>query len=338
MTTNQVKEEIIKRYKYLYENAEFILAPFVKEHSKDKHSYVYLEIDEKFFQVIEEFLFSNDPLERTILYLLIEDLKTEKEHLENVKEGLSIVERYNQNNRHEIFNVYLRINRLFSEYLEYLEDQKGDTKNKENKFIVLDEYYRLLRYQNDGKMYQSGVYARWQDYPNASINSFERLHYDRSERDTGIEENDFIRAVVSSKHHKDNLSIFTEQEKSNVYHELHNEIPYETYKTCELEEEYIKTMIESRLQRPENTEPCNETFRIDEKEIFINPDDKLYRYYQLCPHCGYIVNIPKETLSDEVKQRIEERCSKDLYLFRKKCLQSELIALENKSNQMQLKK
>ena len=35
---------------------------------------------------------------------------------------------------------------------------------------------------------------------------------------------------------------------------------------------------------------------IKENEIFVNPNDKLYRYYQLCPHCGFIVNIPKEIL------------------------------------------
>ena len=60
-------------------------------------------------------------------------------------------------------------------------------------------------------------------------------------------------------------------------------------------------------------------FVIKEEEIFVNPDDKLYRYYQLCPHCGYIVNIPKKILSDGIKKRIEERCKKDDKLFKKKC-------------------
>ena len=42
---------------------------------------------------------------------------------------------------------------------------------------------------------------------------------------------------------------------------------------CILEKEYIKTMIESRLYRPENTSPCYELFKIDKEQIFINPDD-----------------------------------------------------------------
>ena len=87
-------------------------------------------------------------------------------------------------------------------------------------------------------------------------------------------------------------------------------------------------MIDSRLQRPDNTKPCHEEFRIDADQIFINPNDTLYRYYQMCPHCGYIVNIPKEILSTRVKQRIEERCSKNPNLFRINYLKSELKALE----------
>jgi len=107
--------------------------------------------------------------------------------------------------------------------------------------------------------------------------------------------------------------------------------------TCELEEEYVPMMIETRLHRPENTEPCGENFIVKENEIFVDSNDKLYRYYQLCPHCGYMVNIPKEILSDGIKQRIEDRCNKDDKLFRKMCLYSELFSLDKKSNDGQKK-
>ena len=76
---------------------------------------------------------------------------------------------------------------------------------------------------------------------------------------------------------------------------------------------------------------------IKEEEIFVNPNNKLYRYYQLCPHCGFIVNIPKEILSDGIKQRIEERCSKDDKLFRKMFLYSELFSLDKTSTEGQKK-
>ena len=40
------------------------------------------------------------------------------------------------------------------------------------------------------------------------------------------------------------------------------------------------------------------------------------------------MNIPKEILSDGIKQRIEERCSKGDKLFRKMFLYSELFSLD----------
>ena len=73
----------------------------------------------------------------------------------------------------------------------------------------------------------------------------------------------------------------------------------------------------------------------NENEIFVDPNDSLYRYYQMCPHCGYIVNIPKEILSDGIKERIEDRCSKDNKLFRKMYLYSELYSLDKSSTKGQ---
>lgn len=114
-------------------------------------------------------------------------------------------------------------------------------------------------------------------------------------------------------------------------------MPYDLAIKCTLEEEYIDTLIDSKLKRPDNTNCCDKEFYINESEIFINPDDILYRYYQLCPHCGYIVNIPKEILSDGIKMRIEDRCREDNYLFRKMYLYSELFSLDKNSTKGQRK-
>lgn len=347
MTIEQAKAEIIKRYKYLYENAEFFLAPFVLEETQEAfqkrveqynsdslYPTIYMEIEPIFYEVIEEFLFSEDPMEKTILYLLSEDLKTDENHMSLVNEGIKLIEKKNRNQKY--FKEVLDINNLLHKYRRYLEEQSGDLENKKNKLRILDEYFRLYRYQNNGKVYKSGKELSIEDYPSVSV-ALDIRKPSRSKNDTGLESNKFIEAVVNALRYEYNRSIFTEEEKAEVYMCYHDELPYEIYKTCELEEEYIPTMIESRLQRPENTEPCNELFRIDENEIFVNPNDKLYRYYQLCPHCGYIVNIPKEILSEGIKQRIEERCQKDPNLFRKYYLYSELFALDRKTNEGQKK-
>ena len=64
---------------------------------------------------------------------------------------------------------------------------------------------------------------------------------------------------------------------------------------------------------------------------------KKMKYLLMSPHCGYIVNIPKEILSSGIKQRIEDRCVKDSKLFRKMYLYSELFSLDKKSTNGQKK-
>lgn len=159
----------------------------------------------------------------------------------------------------------------------------------------------------------------------------------RDKLDVGLKTGEFINIVSNYSNHYENLSMLTEQEKQDIYLIYHDELPWNLEKSCELEEEYIRTMIETRLIRSENTSPCGERFNIVENEIFINPADTLYRYYQICPHCGYIVNIPKEILSEGIRQRIEDRCAKDPNLFRKMCLYSELFSLDKSSKSGQKK-
>ena len=59
--------------------------------------------------------------------------------------------------------------------------------------------------------------------------------------------------------------------------------------------------------------------------------------YDVVVSKSLIVNIPKEILSNGIKQRIEDRCSEDNMLFRKMFLYSELFSLDKKSNDGQKK-
>lgn len=342
MTNKEVKNELIKKYRFLNENIEFILAPYMYEESEEEmlkrceqykstinYPIIKLQLEPIIYQLIEDFLFTSDKLENTLLYIIIEDLKTDDEYLLRVKEGLKILKKKNSNSNYLKEN--LDLNNIFHKLGRYIDEQSGDLENKQNKLLVLDEYFRLLRYKNDGIIYTSGRELDLHDNPCISKPT-------RSTKDIGITSNEFITSIVNLPRYEYNKSIFTEEEKQEVYIEIHQDLPYYMEITCDLEDEYIKTMIESRLYRPENTRPCNQTFRIDKKEIFINPDDKLYRYYQLCPYCGYIVNIPKEIIPECIKKEIEERCSEDPFLFRKKYLYSELKSLENQTIQRTLKK
>lgn len=330
MTLEETKKELVKRYKYLYENSEFILAPYM---TQDTNGDIYLQLDDTFYEILEEFLVGEDPMEQSLLYILQEDYKNDKEHLKEVKEGLELLERKNVDLKYlkESLDMY----RLLHKVCDHIDEQSSDLENKKNKLYVIDQYFRILRYKNDGKIYTSGRNLTLHDCPSGISIPLNKFIPSRPVNDTGVPKNNFITTIENAPYYEYNWCIFTEEEKQDIYLCYHDEIPYGLQKRCELEDEYIKTMVDSRLERPEHTEPCNEEFSIDENEIFINPSDKLYRYYQLCPHCGYIVNIPKEILSNSTKQRIEERCAKDLNLFRKKVLYSELFALDRKTQEGQ---
>ena len=352
MTLEQAKQELIRRYRYLYENAYFILAPYMYEQSKEEYEkikkehikqygncslkkpLIYLNINglDSSNYIFEEFLLSNKNIEDTILYKFIESKREDIEYLEQVKKGLELVERENIG-RDKLFKISLNIFNILNNTWKYVSEQSGDLENKENKLNIIDEYYKIGRYKNDGKIYTSGRNLNIHDVSSIVVPLQNREPL-RDKKDIGIINNPFITAISNIPHHEDNWSIFTEKEKQKIYLDYHDELPCDLEITCDSKELYNK-----RLDRPANTKSCGENFIVKEEEIFVNPDDKLSvsRYYQLCPHCGYIVNIPKKFLSDGVKKRIEERCLQDDKLFRKMYLYSELFSLDKTSTKDQKK-
>ena len=352
----QAKQKLVRRYKYLYEFAYFILAPFMYEQTKEefkamiekdlqeygmtfiKNPLIYLKINrlDSINYLFEEFLLSENPMEESTLYKFIELKRNDKAYLEQVKYGLSLVEKDNKDKNIEFLKNKIGIWRILEKVTDYLEEQSGDLKNKEKKLLVIDEYYRIARYKNNGKIYTSGRKLNLHDVDSLVIPLHEKVPA-RDKLDIGIKNNAFIKTISSAPRYEDNCSIFTENEKQQIYLDYHDELPYDLEITCLLEDEYIETMIDTRLNRQKGTTACKNNFIIKESEIFVNPDDSLYRYYQVCPNCGYIVNIPKEILSEGIRQRIETRCSKDENLFRKMYLYSELFHLDKISTSEQKK-
>lgn len=355
MNLDQAKFELIRRYKYLYENACFILAPYMYEQSdaeyqedieRQKREYGKVLIDEPMIYlkinildyinaIFEEFLLSDKKIEDTQLYKFIESKRDDKEYLEQVKKGLELLEKKNATAKYDVFKLNLNIWQILNNVSSYINEQSGDLKNKKDKLYVLDQYYRIARYQNDGKIYKSGRNLTLDESFGGIIIDKKRREPFRDKNDIGVRKNCFINTIISAPYYDDSWSIFTENEKQQIYLDYHDELPCDLEINCSLEEEYIKTMFDTRLKRPQNTEPCGESFIIKENEIFVDFDDKMYRYYQLCPHCGYIVNIPKEILSEGIKNRIENRCLIDEKLVRKMFLYSELFSLDKKSTKEQ---
>lgn len=359
----EIKKELIDRYKYIYENTVYILAPYMYQQTKEErdelnnqyknerenHPFItnelliYLkELPADLLLDLESFLLSDVPFEQSKLYTELESKKKNPKYLDKVKNGLILLEKDIAKISSSFVKTKLDCWNLLLRVREFIDEQSGDLKNKEKKLNALDEYFRIIRYSNNGKVWTSGYSINFKDleiFSNFSgiVQKNERKP-GRDKNDIGLKKGDFISFVSNySNHYDDNCSILTEQEKQDIYLLYHDELPWNLEKVCELEEEYIPAMIETRLVRPEHTKPCGETFYVNEEEIFIDSSELLYRYYQLCPHCGYIINISKEILSEGVKQRIEERCAKDPNLFRKMYLYSELFSLDNSSTKDQKK-
>ena len=342
-----MKAELIKRYCYIYENAEYILAPYVDgynyiddEGRKRKvpsgfSSLSVVDVRAMPYELLldlESFLLSDIPCEESKFYLELEDKKNNPKYLDKVKKGLERLKEINDKIYNPIMRAELSTWSVFSKLKAFIEGQSFDRYNKHDKLLALDQYFNITRYNNDGKVWHSGYETTTLDYNNKRHDftfNFQDSAYPRESNDAGLEANKFIDYLINEKNfNEENNVILTEEEKQKIYLKYHDELPWNLEGKCELEEERIPLLMELRLSRPCHTSPCGETFSIKEEEIFVNPDNSLYRYYQICPHCGYMVNIPKKILSEGVKEKIEARCEKDPNLFRKMYLYSELFALE----------
>lgn len=337
MTLEQAKQELIKRYRYLYENSYFILAPYVQEVCEKEEnqllqkSIVRLNINifDDINRLFEEFLLSDKPMEESTLYQFIEEKRTDKVYLDKVKNGLKLIEITNLGTNDTLLKI--DIWKVFEIVTNYVEAQSGDLINKGLKLYVIDQYYKILRYNNDGRVYTRGRHLT----TNANTQSKTNIPC-RDEKDIGVEKNSFISTIAYAPTHVKNLSIFSEKAKQKIYLLYHDELPCDLQMYCTLEEE-SSTELEPNMRRPENTSPCKAHFIIKEEEIFINPNERPYKYYQLCPYCGYIVTVPTEILSEGIKHRIEERCTQDDNLFKKMYLHSETFDLEKTSQKEQTK-
>lgn len=328
MHLEYAKEELIKRYKYLSENAEFILAPFMymqstREFEETKLMYnikeplIFLNLDIKntaMMNIFEEFLLTNENIDTTVLYKSIERNKSDIDFLKKYQNGLILYKKINDSNLAQ--KIKLDISTILYLTIIYVNEQSGDLKNKENKIKVLNEYMNLFKYQND---YLNNCEVE------PTIISSSKTKPSRNKCDIGLKENEFIAAISSAKSNYYNDSIFTEKEKQEVYLELHDELPWDLEIECSSNQKDI---------RPNFSCPCHQKFYIKENEIFMKPREfnpiKFYdKYYAACPRCGFIVELPKDIITPGMKKKIEEKCLNDIYLYRKMWLYSELFALEN---------
>lgn len=322
-------EEMKKRYLFLAENSLFLLAPLVRE---EKDGNRYLVNDLYLTVLIEKMMFGDDSLEDTELYHKLMEYKEDSKYLDIVKTNSTIMNKRPLSN--DITNVDIAMFNILKRVRGYIEGQEKCF-NKTRKLTILDEYFRIVRYSNDGKVWASGYELCDSDIKrNLNGEAIDPLGDRKVEitpaNNRGVGHTKFI-SGFNVKRYKGAKGYvcynLDENARQEIYLKLHDELPWNLELECKMEEPELDSMIDARLIRPDNTSPCGVSFRISEGDIFVSRRG----FYHLCSECGFIVKVPPTLMSEGIKSRINERCSKDENLFRKMELISELQALDDRS-------
>lgn len=297
------KNELIKRVIFIIENSMYLIEPQNKLNLLDL--YLNLENNNKdLLEELEVLLLSDDDISNSPLYQEVNKRKNNKEYLLKLKE--------NKDNMMDPFT-------LLSLVRKYVVRENIGNKEILNKLDTLDEYFRIIRYQNNKYPYISGAVLEPNDIKNHieirsgvirnGLKKEDKINYSK------IYHYDFINYISNiNNHYKDNLSILTEEEKQDIYLKFHDEIPWNTKDICQKSNLFF------------SSDYCNKEFYLNEDEIFYYRDN----YYMMCPNCYNITIIDSNKLSDSSKQRIKERTKEDRNYFRNIFYKREYLINEKK--------
>lgn len=189
-----MENELIKRYQYLCDNANFILAPFMYEQTREERKRlnaeyhflglnifitdecaIYLQkLPHELLLSLESFLMFDGRMEENAFYLRLETDKNNPDYLVKVQQGNFLLDKKNQ--RFEKFDDKLDIWKLLNLVKDFVNNQSADLKNKKKKLKVLHEYFRLCCILDKRQMPEK----------------VKKVTPNREEWDIGVENNDFI--------------------------------------------------------------------------------------------------------------------------------------------------
>ncbi len=305
------KEEFKKRFSFIYENSKALI---------EFGCPINGHLGFNFLKWLEECLLGNKPLEETYLYKIF---TKEKESNEVGYEDYSSlkVQHYIWNRARVIGEHSKDMWELLSHLVYYIYSRNDiSSYNNTKELEALDEYFRVLRYSNDGIKWVSGYSLVGEDLTHALfLIQAEREemvnYYDNPE----FEGNEFLSCFASSANGKDSVHL-TEKEKQELYLKYHDELPWDFVFKCKKNK---------NINLPEICVPCGKDVLVLEKDIF---SDENCNFHCMCDKCGYIISIPKEGINSRVVSRIQERRLLNRDLFRKMVLYSELQALDRDSD------
>lgn len=310
MNIEIVKEEIIRRYKFIYKNVKWIIGPFKKERvdNEKKENLINKNIPEELLKLTWDFLLGDIICFDTELVKYVEKRKRDEKYVEVINQ-----ENDERNNEELLWE-------LFNSLSIYILNQRINSKSKKKLIRALDEYYRILRYENNKTTITDG---------SEITNNLKMIKYINlfNKKNDNLIDGKFIDFVANKKNYNlNNQGILTEQDKLQVYLQFHDEIPWNTFVKCDVDN--LSPYKPDRKRMLNSNKPCGDFFFVDEKMVFIDPEEKFYEYYHMCPYCGYIVTLPHSLLSDTVKTRIKNQCLQDEYHFRSMMLKAQLKRLD----------
>ena len=306
------KEEFKKRFDFIIENGFELLYTYscpIQNH-----------LGHNYLKWLEELVLGNKPLEDAYLYNHVKEYSKDKNSLVSEVERYESKEEYCIRSRAVVKGdkfYYAWI--LLSHLVYFIRSRKySNSYNNLKELETLDEYFRVLRYSNDGIEWKSGFDLRGEDLMHSlfliEADEEEKVsYYDSLE----LDENEFICCFASDRNDLNDVH-FSEKEKQEIYLQYHDELPWDYMVECKRDDTLI---------RPNNTDSCGNSFILEEKEVFGCGDGK---YYCMCPKCGYIINIPSKDIFN-VLEKVSQRCNYSF--FKKMMIYSELLALDRESEE-----
>lgn len=293
-----MKQELIKRYRYLFLNSEIILSSMLITLDNEER----LILNNKYYEdSILDLLFSEDCLENSEFYNLLNNLIHQDTYIEQVYSGLNKVTSIKDGPSSNLWHLLT----ILRNYL--LKNSPKDILRRQ-KLETLDEYYRLNRVDYNQTVYVSGYHLEFEDIPVTHFRYLKKecsIHPEyRSSNISPIKnKNNFLEyfssiSIDSTDKEPNHLS---NDEIIKVYLSLHDVISKHISISCENDYDAPLTI--------DNTIPCKNTFYLNEEDIIFNLDGS---YYQVCKNCGYHVFIPEEILPEPVQERIIKRTKKGL--------------------------
>lgn len=316
MNEKKIKLSFIERYRYLYLNAPIVLGDYFYQSNSMKN---VSNLPNILF-----FLLGDSSLEETKFYKTLQLYKQSEEGQRIIQSNLGLLKESSGN-----YDMRFYFWTILSLVRDWLVKNTSPSLTRRLALQTLDEYFRVLRYDNDGKSYKSGYYLKFEDIENCHFHYLnpkcqEEIEYQYTENSSYESYSNFISFFSETKDDgtfKQGYQ-FTDLEIEKIYISLHDQLPYRLFKECSFELE------DTVIERPKNTQPCHFQFRISEENIFT---DNLGNFYQLCPNCGYINLIDEGLIPDSIQDRIIARCKMNPEAKRINFITSEIINIEFRS-------